>query len=43
MRERVTLFGGEFAVYSKPGVGTLVVAKVPLRNLKGKNNVYGER
>ena len=43
MRERVALFGGEFAVYSKPGAGTLVVAKVLVRNPMGENNVYGKR
>jgi signal transduction histidine kinase len=31
MRERVALLGGEFKVCSRPGVGTLVVAKVPLK------------
>src|SRR5215203_223602 len=30
MRERVTLLGGEFRVASRPGVGTLIVAEIPL-------------
>lgn len=30
MRERVTLLGGHFRVASSPGVGTLIVAEVPL-------------
>jgi PAS domain S-box-containing protein len=30
MRERVTLLGGAFEVYSRPGVGALIVARVPL-------------
>jgi PAS domain S-box-containing protein len=36
MRERVALFGGVFEIYSEAGAGTLVVAKVPLRLLKEK-------
>jgi PAS domain S-box-containing protein len=32
MEERVALLGGEFRVCSRPGSGTLVVAKVPLPN-----------
>jgi hypothetical protein len=30
MRERVTLLGGEFRVASRPGIGTLIVAEIPL-------------
>lgn len=30
MRERVTLVGGEFSIDSRPGVGTSVVAEIPL-------------
>src|SRR5919107_1065232 len=30
MRERITLLGGEFRVASRPGVGTLIVAEIPL-------------
>ena len=30
MRERITLLGGEFRVASRPGVGTLVLAEIPL-------------
>jgi signal transduction histidine kinase len=30
MQERIALLGGEFEVRSRPGSGTLVVAKVPL-------------
>jgi DNA-binding NarL/FixJ family response regulator/signal transduction histidine kinase len=30
MRERVALFGGEFTIHSRPGVGTSVVAEIPL-------------
>ena len=30
MRERVTLLGGDFRVASRPGVGTLVLAEIPL-------------
>ena len=31
MRERVMLVGGEFDVYSKPGEGTVISAKIPLK------------
>ena len=30
MEERISLLGGEFEVCSRPGAGTLLVAKVPL-------------
>ncbi|AHY47385.1 Histidine kinase-, DNA gyrase B-, and HSP90-like ATPase [Rubrobacter radiotolerans] len=30
MKERISLLGGEFKVFSRPGAGTLVSAKVPL-------------
>lgn len=30
MRERISLLGGEFRVASSPGVGTLIVAEIPL-------------
>ena len=30
MRERIALLGGDFRVASRPGVGTLVVAEIPL-------------
>ena len=30
MRERITLLGGDFRVASRPGVGTLVLAEIPL-------------
>ncbi len=30
MRERVALLGGDFRVASRPGVGTLIVAEIPL-------------
>jgi len=30
MRERVTLLGGEFRIASRPGLGTLVLATIPL-------------
>jgi PAS domain S-box-containing protein len=30
MRERITLLGGEFRVASRPGVGTLIVAEIPV-------------
>ena len=30
MRERITLLGGEFRVASRPGIGTLIVAEIPL-------------
>jgi signal transduction histidine kinase len=30
MAERITLLGGEFKVCSRPGAGTLIVARVPL-------------
>jgi DNA-binding NarL/FixJ family response regulator/anti-sigma regulatory factor (Ser/Thr protein kinase) len=30
MRERVALFGGEFRIHSRPGMGTSVVAEIPL-------------
>ncbi len=43
MRERITLLGGEFEVYSKPGVGTLVVARIPLRGLRETKDGTDER
>ncbi len=43
MRERVALLGGEFEVISKPGAGTLVVAKVPLRTQRGRTVPINER
>ncbi len=30
MRERITLLGGDFRVASRPGMGTLIVAEIPL-------------
>lgn len=35
MRERVALLGGEFRVFGRPGVGTLILAEVPLNNRDG--------
>ena len=37
MRERVTLLGGEFRVASRPGVGTLIVAEIPLLGESAEN------
>src|SRR3712207_1025771 len=45
MRERVTLLGGEFRVASRPGVGTLIVAEIPLlveSAGEGAENVLGK-
>ena len=40
MRERISLLGGDFAIRSRPGAGTRVVAEVPLPKSEG---VDGER
>ena len=40
MRERIALLGGDFAIRSRPGAGTRVVAEVPLPKSEGVN---GER
>jgi PAS domain S-box-containing protein len=37
MRERITLLGGEFRVASRPGVGTLIVAEIPLLGESAEN------
>jgi len=36
MRERIALLGGDFEILSKPGVGTPLVAKVPLPASEGR-------
>ena len=39
MRERVALLGGEFEVHSKPGAGTLVVAKARSKGRERKDEI----
>ena len=41
MRERITLLGGEFRVASRPGVGTLIVADIPLLGESAENVLGG--
>jgi signal transduction histidine kinase len=38
MRERVALLGGELEIRSKPGVGTSVIAEVPLSETTETNS-----
>ena len=37
MRERIHLIGGEFAIESMPGVGTSILARVPLTTHKSQS------
>ena len=40
MQERVELVGGHFSLASQPGVGTLVVAQVPLPSSNERDRIH---
>ena len=42
MRERIALLGGSFEIHSEPGVGTEVVAEVPLPEAGSISSIRGE-